>query len=364
MAEPDDDAEISDRKVDHLELTAREEVQARGKTTLLEQVDLLHDSLPELAASEVDLSTEFLGRTVQAPMLITGMTGGADRAREINRTLARVAQELGLAFGVGSQRALLEKPDELLETYQVREVAPDIALLGNLGAVQAAETPSEEVEKLVSAIGADALCIHLNPGQELIQPEGDRDFRGCLDAVARLSEDLDAPVIAKETGCGLSPQALDKLDSTGIDWVDTSGAGGTTWIGVETLRTPAEQRSVGDVFWDWGVPTAASVVCAKRRGFDTIASGGLRSGLDAARALALGADMTGMALPWLRAAYEEGYEAAHSFGETAIRSLRTACVLTSSQSLDELRETPARVGDELARWIRDLKSVSSAWDRD
>jgi len=353
-----DDSEISDRKVDHLELTAREEVQARGKTNLLEQVELLHDSLPELSADQVDLSTDFLGRHLDAPLLITGMTGGADRAKEINRILARVAQELGLAFGVGSQRAMLERHDELVDTYQVREVAPEIPLLSNLGATQVAETPTEEVRRLVDSIGADALCVHLNPGQELIQPEGDRDFRGCVEGIARLSEELEVPVIAKETGCGLSPRALEKLDSTGIDWVDTSGAGGTTWIGVETLRTPAEKRSVGDVFWDWGVPTAASVISAKRRGFRTIASGGLRSGLDAARALALGADMTGMALPWLRSAYEEGFEAARSFGETAIRGLRTACVLTGSESLDALRETPKRLGEDLSRWSRDLADAS------
>lgn len=358
MADTDDDADISDRKVDHLELTAREEVQARGKTTLLEEVHLLHDSLPELTASEVDLSTEFLGRTLNAPMLITGMTGGADRAREINRILASVAQELGLAFGVGSQRAMLENPEELADTYRVRDVAPDIALLGNLGATQVAETPTPDVQQLVASIDADALCVHLNPGQELIQPEGDRDFRGCVEGISRLVDGLDVPVVAKETGCGLSPKTLEKLESTGIDWVDTSGAGGTTWIGVETLRTPAEKRSVGDVFWDWGVPTAASVVCAKRRGFQTIGSGGLRSGRDVARAIALGADMTGMALPWLRSAYEEGFDAALEFGTTAIRSLRTACVLTGSKSLDELRDAPARVGENLENWVRDLEHTS------
>jgi len=345
-----DDGDISDRKQDHLELTAKKEVEARGKTNLIEQVEFFHDSLPELAVSEIDLSAEFLGKPLEAPLSISGMTGGADRAREVNRILARVAQKLGLVFGVGSQRALVEDPS-LADTYQVRDVAPDIPLLGNIGAVQAAEFETEQIREVVELIDADGLAIHLNPGQELMQPEGDRDFRGCLDAIGRLNDDLAVPVIAKETGCGLSPTALDKLAKTGIDWVDTSGAGGTTWIGVETLRTPAEQRTVGDVFWDWGVPTAASVVYADRRDFQVIASGGLRSGLDCARAFALGADLAGMALPWLRSAYKHGYEAALEFGRTTIEALQTACVLTSSRNLDELRQTPRTLGADLDEWL-------------
>lgn len=350
----ENDPDISDRKIDHLELTAREKVEARGKSTLLEEVELVHDSLPELALSEVDLDVDFLGKTLGAPLVISGMTGGADRAKEINRILARVAESLQLAFGVGSQRALLEDPS-LVDTYRVRDVAPNIPLLGNLGAVQAASTSTERVRELVDSIDADALCIHLNPGQELIQPEGDRDFRGCLDAIERLERQLEVPVIAKETGCGLSPLALAKLEETGIEWVDTSGAGGTTWIGVETLRTPAEKRSVGDTFWDWGIPTAVSVRCARNRGFRTIASGGLRSGLDVARAIALGADLGGMALPWLRAAYEEGFDAALEFGKTTLRALRTACALTGSKTIDELRETPRHLGPNLERWLDDLQ---------
>lgn len=346
----DDDTDISDRKQDHLELTAKEQVEARGKTNLIEQVEFFHDSLPELAVEDVDLTTEFLGKSLDAPLSISGMTGGADRAREVNRILARVAQELGLVFGVGSQRALVEDPS-LADTYQVRDVAPDIPLLGNIGAVQAAEFETAQVADVVDLIDADGLAIHLNPGQELMQPEGDRDFRGCLEAIGRLNDELDVPVLAKETGCGLSPTALDKLAETGIDWVDTSGAGGTTWIGVETLRTPAEERTVGDVFWDWGVPTGAAVTYADRRDFNVIASGGLRSGLDCARALALGADLAGMALPWLRSAYKHGYEAAREFGETTIDALQTACVLTSSRNLDELRNTPKKLGDDLKDWL-------------
>lgn len=344
------DGDISDRKSDHLELTASEDVEARGKSTLLEDVELFHESLPELAKHEIDLSTTWFGRRLDAPLLITGMTGGADRASEINQILASTAQELGLAFGVGSQRAMLENP-ELADTYQVRDVAPDIPLLGNIGAVQAVEYSADAIGGVAADIDADALCIHMNPGQEMIQPEGDRDFRGCLEAISNLVETLDMPVIAKETGAGLSPPTLRKLQSCGVEWVDTSGAGGTTWIGVETLRKPKQDRSVGELLWDWGTPTAPSIVYASRHGFDVIGSGGLRSGLDAARALVLGASVAGMALPWLKAAYNHGRDEAVAFGERTIDALETVCVLTGSKTLDELRDTPHRLGPELKRWL-------------
>ncbi len=342
--------DISQRKVDHIELCAEDEVEYRGKTTLLEDVELLHDSLPELDFDAIDTSITAFGKTLDAPFVVSGMTGGAERAREINRTLASVAQELGLAFGVGSQRAML-RDRGLVDTYAVRDVAPDVLLFGNIGAVQAAECTTSEVQDLVGAIDADALCVHLNPGQELIQPGGDRDFRGCIEALARLVADLGVPVIAKETGCGMGMATLRRIATTGVEWVDVSGAGGTTWIGVETLRARDHQRDVGEIFWDWGVPTAASVVWAHRTGLNCIASGGLRNGLDAARAIALGARLAGMALPWLRAAHgEDGENAARNFGETLRRTLKTAMLLTGSQDLDALRGTPRIIGARLERW--------------
>ena len=338
--------EISQRKLDHLDLCAEEDVEYRGKTTLLDDVELLHDSLPELDFDAIDTTTTLFGRALAAPLLITGMTGGAERARDINRDLAAVAQELGLAFGVGSQRAMLRDPS-LVSTYQIRDIAPDILLFGNIGVVQAAEMSTAEAVDLVGAIGADALCVHLNPGQEMIQPEGDRDFRGALDALARLCEELDVPVIAKETGCGISARTAAKLIRAGLAWVDVSGAGGTTWVGVETLRSAPHERTVGEVFWDWGVPTAASVVLARRAGLNVIGSGGLRDGLDAAKAIALGASLAGMALPWLRAAHEGGVPQALAFGRTTIRTLRTAMLLTDSADLAALRSAPRVTGARL-----------------
>lgn len=341
--------DISQRKLDHIDLCAEQEVEYRGKTTLLEEVELFHDALPELSIDEIELKSEVLGRSLAAPLLITGMTGGAERAKEINLTLARVAQELNIAFGVGSQRAMMRQP-ALLDTYRVREVAPDILLFGNIGAVQAAESSTQELEDLAGSIEADALCVHLNPAQEMIQPEGDRSFQGCLDAISRLVEELSVPIIVKETGCGLGPRTLDKLKKAGVKWVDTSGAGGTTWVGVETLRTSPEKADLGELFWDWGVPTGAAISYAAARDFRVIGSGGLRTGLDCARALALGADLAGMALPWLKTAYNEGYAAALSFGQTTIQSLKVACLLTGSATLAELRRAPRILGPNLRRW--------------
>lgn len=343
--------EISARKVDHLRLCAKEDVEARAKTTLLDDVELIHDSLPELSLDQIELGTAFLGKNLGAPLLITGMTGGASEAARINRQLATVAQEFGLAFGVGSQRAMLNDPS-LASTYQVRDVAPDIVLLGNIGAVQAAQMSIDEAEDLLGVIGADGLCIHLNPGQELIQPEGDRDFRGGLDAIARLNDELSRPVIVKETGSGLGPTVLDRLKAVGVQWVDTSGAGGTTWIGVEARRAEGKLADLGELFWDWGVPTAASICYAKKRGFSAIGSGGLRTGLDAVYALALGANIAGMALPWLRAAYDEGEEGARRYAEHIIATMRTALALTGSKNLRELQGAPKIIGPRLERWLR------------
>ncbi len=342
--------DISDRKRDHLRLCAEEDVEAHHKTNLLDAVELFHDSLPELNLDDIDMSAELFGRKLKAPLLITGMTGGADDAARINSDLAVVASEFGLAMGVGSQRAMADDAD-LTDTYQIRQYAPEIPILGNIGAVQAAQMSTDAVAEICHAIDADALGIHLNPGQELIQPEGDRDFLGCLDAIARLADELHVPVVVKETGCGLSPNVLDRLVDAGVQWVDTSGAGGTTWIGVESRRAAAQAQKLGELFWDWGVPTAASIVYARNRGLNVVGSGGLRNGLHAAKALALGADLAGMALPWLRAAHDHGVEGARRFACAATGALRTAMALTGSENLDDLRRTDRLLGPRLRRWI-------------
>ena len=346
---PNSEKGIRRRKVDHLELCAKEEVEQRLTTTLLEDVHLHHQSLPELDVDAIDTTTTVFGKTLAAPLCISGMTGGAEEARIINRQLATVAQRKGIAFGVGSQRAMLIDPS-LLDTYAVRSVAPDILLFANIGIVQASQSSTSELRELVGAIDADALCVHMNPAQEMIQQGGDRDFRGGVQTFARLVEELGIPIIAKETGCGVSPRTAEKLARVGVSWVDVSGAGGTTWVGVEALRARPNRRAIGEDFWEWGVPTAASLVFAKRAGLHAIASGGVRTSLDVARALALGADLCSMALPYLRAARVNGVSGAEDFADRLIEGLKVAMVLTESQNLEALREAPKVIGKSLRHW--------------
>lgn len=343
-------SEIQKRKDDHLDLAARGDVAFR-KTTLFENVRFVHDALPELGFDELDTSVVVLGKRLAMPFLIAGMTGGTERARRINRELASLAEERGYAFGLGSQRAMHKDP-AATESYAVRDVAPNALLLGNVGVVQAAKMSTDEVAALVSAIGADALCVHLNPAQELVQEEGDRDFRGGLAALGRLSQDLGVPVVAKETGCGISTSVARRLKGAGVRHVDVSGAGGTSWVAVETHRASEERRGLGETFWDWGIPTAASVVFASGHGFDTIfATGGIATGLDVAKAIALGATAGGFARPVLKAFEASGREGALALLKRMEDELRTAMLLVGARDLAALRRAPRVVHGELSEWI-------------
>ena len=349
---------IGERKNDHLALCAKEDVGFRNASTLLECVRLVHDGLPDMALGDVDLSIAVFGKNLRAPLLIASMTGGTDEAGRINRELASIAEERGLAFALGSQRAMHVRP-ETQSTYRVRDPAPSTLVLGNVGLVQARSMTTSEIRVLVEEVGADALCLHLNPAMELVQPGGDRDFSQGLATVARLVRDLGVPVVVKETGCGLSPGVGRRLRDVGVHHVDVSGAGGTSWVGVETMRAEASgderARGLGESLWDWGVPTAASVALLGPLGFDTlIATGGVATGLDVARAIALGATLAGIARPVLRALSGGGRKGAMAFLEGIESELRAAMLLTGSRDLAALRRAPRVVVGELASWIAQL----------
>ena len=341
---------IGDRKRSHLELCERSPVEHAAKTTLLEEVDLIHDALPELSVDEVVTETVFLGKRLRAPLLITGMTGGTPEASEINRALATVAEAHGIAFGLGSQRAMQRSPD-VAYTFEVRAHAPTTLVLANLGLVQATAQPSSAVADLVHAVGADAVCIHLNPAQELIQPGGDRDFRGGVAALARLVRELPCPVVAKETGCGISRRTGERLRAAGVRVADVSGAGGTSWVKVEALRADEAGRMLGETFADWGIPTAAALLGLRGVDLELIASGGIRTGLDVAKAVALGARVAGVALPVFRAYREGGAAAAGRFIDGLVAGLRTAMVLTGARDLNALGRVPVVVGPKLREWV-------------
>jgi isopentenyl-diphosphate delta-isomerase len=352
---------IGQRKADHLALCAEGDVGFRRASTLLECVQLVHDALPDMKLSDVDLSVKLFGKTLRAPIIIASMTGGTDEAGRINRELASIAEERGYGFGLGSQRAMHARPGAG-DSYRMREVAPTTLILGNVGVVQARSMTTSEVRVLVDEVGANALCVHLNPAMELIQPGGDRDFGHGLDTLGRLARDLGLPVVVKETGCGLSPAVGSRLREVGIDHVDVSGAGGTSWVGVETRRAAdagdGAAQALGNAFWDWGVPTAASVALLAPLGFETIvATGGVASGLDVARALALGASAAGIARPLLRALMSaEGRGAAIAHLEAVEAELRAAMLLTRCRDVATLRRAPRVVMEPLASWVAQLGS--------
>ncbi len=342
--------DIHRRKADHLDLCATNDVAFRARTTLLEHVRLVHHSLPELHLDEVDLGTSLLGKKLRAPIVIAGMTGGHERAREINRALARIAEERGYAFGLGSQRAMHRDPG-VTATYEVRDVAPGVLLLGNIGVVQASSMSTAEVESLVAHVGADALCLHMSPAMELVQPGGDRDFRGGVATFERLAKELSVPVVAKETGSGIGPETASRLASVGVAHVDVSAAGGTSWVGVETMRAEGAAKAIGEDLWDWGIPTAASVAYCAAAGLVTIATGGIRSGLDVARAIALGASAAGIARTVYQAWVSDGERGVSRYLEAVERELAAVMLLTGSGDVSALRRAPRVITGELRDWL-------------
>lgn len=344
---PDDtsaDPSTETRKRQHIETVLTEDVAAKGVTTGFERYALDHMALPELDLDAVDLSTELFGRRLSSPLLISSMTGGTDEARSINRHLAKAAQVLGIAMGVGSQRAAVERPD-LSDTYDVRDVAPDILLFANLGAVQLNYGYGvDQARRAVDMIGADALFLHLNALQEAVQAEGDRDWRGLYDKINALCRDLDVPVVAKEVGNGVNATTAKRLVECGVSAIDVAGAGGTSWSEVEAHRAPDDRtRAVAHGFAGWGIPTAVSLteVVAALPNVPVFASGGIRTGVDAAKAIRLGAALVGTAAPVLGSATETATAVRDRMAAMA-EQLRIAAFCAGAGDLAALRSVTLR----------------------
>jgi isopentenyl-diphosphate delta-isomerase len=334
----DRDGGTASRKARHLDICLEDDV-ASTLDAGWHAVRLRHEALPEMALDDVDTGVQFLGFSLRAPLLISSMTGGTTRAAAINRRLAGAAADAGLALGLGSGRALIEHP-ALLPTFAVRDVAPHAVLFANLGAVQLNYGVAiDDVRRLMSDLGADGLFLHFNPLQEALQPGGDTDFRGLAAKIAQLCRALEVPVIAKSVGSGIGPATAARLLDAGIAAIDVAGAGGTSWARVEGKRSGDPRReSLAETFADWGTPTATAVAELRAAFPDVplIASGGVRTGVDMARALALGADLCGIALPFLAAA-EVSREAVDALIDELLAGLRIAMFATGSPHPAALR---------------------------
>ncbi|WP_032627731.1 type 2 isopentenyl-diphosphate Delta-isomerase [Pseudomonas syringae] len=331
---------LSQRKDDHLNIVLDGRAELQGQGSGLDWLQFEHCALPELNLASIDLSSSLAGIRLKAPLLISSMTGGAERSAAINRHLAQAAQELGIAMGVGSQRVSLRSKHDHGLTRELRRFAPDVPLLANIGAAQLLEQDGLDLaRRAVDALQANALIIHLNPLQEAVQAEGDRDWRGVLDAIHQAVESVGVPVIVKEVGAGLSAQVAVALANAGVQIIDVAGLGGTSWAAVEAERAlrPAD-REVAMAFAGWGIPTAVSLamVRAALPATTLIASGGIRNGVDAAKAICLGADLVGQAAGVLRDATLSTAAVIEHF-EIVVRQLRIACFCTGSSDLAALR---------------------------
>jgi isopentenyl-diphosphate Delta-isomerase len=336
---------ISDRKFEHLLLCTHSNVEYHKKTGL-DDVELIHKAIPEVNKEEIDLSTQLLGKNLGAPLIITAITGGHPASLQVNRQLAQAIHKYKLGMGLGSQRAAVEN-QKLTSTYTVvRDEAPDALVIGNIG------TPQMELaQKAADMMELDALAVHLNPLQEAIQPEGDVKAKGYLEAIATAANHLDLPIMVKETGAGISGDDARALKKAGAAAIDVAGAGGTSWAAVETYRS--EQKHYGELFWDWGIPTAISTVeVSQSVNIPLISSGGIRNGIDAAKCLALGANAVGMALPVLKAAYK-GQEYLEKFLAQFLEELRVTMFLVGARNLEDLRKKDVIITGKTREWLEE-----------
>jgi isopentenyl-diphosphate delta-isomerase len=328
------------RKADHIRINLEEDVQFPTLTNGFERYRLVHQALPELDLEAIDTCVGLLGKTLRLPFLISSMTGGTNAAQMINRNLAAGAQARGIAMGLGSQRTGIEQP-ETTDSFRVRDVAPDVLLFANLGAIQLNYRYGvDECRRAVDMIGADALILHLNPLQEAVQADGDWNWSGLLGKIEQVVKEVGVPVVAKEVGWGVSEVTARRLKDVGVAVIDVAGSGGTSWTEVEYHRATSESlRKLARAFAEWGIPTAESLLMAQRGapGLPLIASGGMRTGIEAAKAVALGATLVGIASSFLKAAAAGPDEVVATIDQLGAE-LRVAMFCAGAGSMAALRE--------------------------
>ncbi|TXT67418.1 MAG: Isopentenyl-diphosphate delta-isomerase [Promethearchaeota archaeon] len=354
---------ITNRKDEHILLVSQEKVEST-ETTWLEHIRFVHNTMPELDLDAVKFSGKFLGRNISAPIIIGAMTGGTPLTKRINVSLAKAAQKYKIPMMVGSQRVILKRPETKSSFSAVRECAPDVPIVGNIGIAQIATSENfDYIHEIIDNIEADAVAIHFNVIQEVIQPEGDKNFAGVLQNIAKLKDQIDIPIIIKETGCGISKNTARQLFDIGIEHIDVSGVGGTSWIAVEYYRAKkygeVSKKELGKLFWDWGIPTAATILevqsaVTRPESTKIIGSGGIRSGIDVAKAIRLGANFAALARPFLIVALE-GESSIETFIEQTIKELQITMLLTGSKTIEELKKAPVVIGSSLKEWIEKRK---------
>jgi isopentenyl-diphosphate Delta-isomerase len=347
---------IMSRKKDGIDIPLSNNVQSRFISNYLEYVKFIHNALPEIDFDEIQTATEFLDYKFGAPIIIDSMTGGTPEALKINARLGALAETFGFGMGLGSQRAGL-KSESLAETYSIaRKNAPSAFLIANIGGAQLAEgLDIKMIEKIISMIDANALVIHLNPLQELIQPEGEPKYRGVLEKISKITESISIPIIVKEVGAGISREVALILEKAKVHSINIAGSGGTSWAGIEKIRANKVKNDVkehlGELFWDWGIPTALSLIEVRNSvEIPLIASGGIRNGLEIAKCISLGANMCAMAYPFLKAA-SESKETLFKFSELIINELKGTMFLTGSSNIFDLSKSRLILTGELADMV-------------
>jgi len=351
------DDSIEERKADHIEICLKEDVQARKATTGFEDVSLVHKALPEIELKKIDLSTTVFGYKFSAPLFVGAMTGGTAKALKINAAIAEAVEELNLGMGVGSQRVAIDNPKLESSFTVVREKAPTAFILANIGGPQlVGKYGVKEAKKAVKMVEANALAIHLNVLQEAVQPEGETDYSGLLRKIGEIAQALDVPVIVKETGAGIAAEEAKLLEEAGVAAIDVSGVGGTSWAAVEYYRAKKRQdefrQRLGETFWDWGIPTAVSLVEAVNSvNIPVIASGGICRGTDIAKASALGASLASVVSTLLQPA-TKGPEEVKKALQFLIGEVRNAMFLVGADSIQKLQKVPVVLTGKTAEWLR------------
>jgi isopentenyl-diphosphate delta-isomerase len=347
---------IETRKQRHINISLHNNVQS-DISTGFEDIRLIHRAIPEVNLSEISTETKLFGKRLNAPLLISALTGGTAEARRINSTLAHAAKAFGIGLSVGSQRIAIEQEEKESSFRVAREIAPDALIMGNLGCPQLSlGWGVAEAKRCVEMIAADALAIHMNPLQEAVQLEGETNYRGILNKLKEITRSLNVPIIMKETGCGVALEDAVRMEEAGVAGIEVSGLGGTSWAAIEHFIAKEagkkEQEALGKALWNWGIPTVVSVVEVKRStGLRVIASGGIRTGTDMAKAIALGADAVGIAKPFLDKAVE-GRDILVEHIESILGEFRVVMFLVGAKNVEELRRVPLVILGKTAEWLK------------